>query len=143
MTLVEQLVDVYLNKETWHKDKLSYEESIKYHDALISRGNIITVSDGDVLCGYVEFWRLTYENFGRIICGEPFSALHENVVNGQIAYLANTFIKEEYRKSDVYKMLKKRFLEANALCTHFVGEARRKKCAPIKVFKRNQVMERI
>jgi enolase len=143
MTIQQQLTDIYLNKETWHEKKLSYEESIKYHEHLLESGNIIVVRDGDRVIGYVEFWRLTYEQFGRVICGEPLSAMHEDVQTGQIAYLANVFIEKDYRNGGVYKMMKKRFFEANTLCTHFVGEARRKPCAPVKVFKRNQVPERI
>ncbi len=69
--------------------------------------------------------------------------MHENVQNGQIAYVANTYIRPEYRNGRVYKMLRDRFFEFNKECTHFCGIARRKKSAPVKVFKREQVLERI
>lgn len=144
MTIPEQLTDIYLTKEHWHVGgKLSQEDSIKYHDTLLNKGNIIVVRDGERVVGYAEFWRLTYEQFGRIICGEPFSALQEDVQTGQIAYLANAFIEEGYRGCNVARMLRNRFFEVNTLCTHFCGEARRKKSAPLKVFKRNRVPERI
>ena len=143
MSIAEQLTEIYLKYETWHKNKLSEEEANIYHDTLLNKGNIIVVRDGETVVGYTEFWRLTYEQFGRIICGEPFSATHEDVQTGQIAYVANTFVKKEYRKGQVIRMLKDRFFEANTLCTHFCGEARRKSCAPVKVFKRNQIPERI
>lgn len=143
MNIAEQLTDIYLTEETWHVSKLSKEESDLYHDTLLSKGNIIVIRDGEQVVGYCEFWRLTYEQFGRIICGEPFSAMHEDVQTGQIAYVANTFIKKEYRKGEVTKMLRNRFFEANTLCTHFCGQARRKKSEPVKVFKRNVVPERI
>lgn len=143
MSIPEQLTYIYLNNENWHKHKLSEEEANLYHDTLLNKGNIIVVRDGEDVTGYVEFWRLSYEQFGRIICGEPFSALHEDVQSGQIAYLANTFIRENYRHGEVTRMLRERFLEANTLCTHFCGNARRKKSEPVKVFKRNQVPERI
>lgn len=137
--IVDQLTEIYLHEETWHKSKLNKEEADNYHATLLQQGNIITVSENDLLCGYVEFWRLNFEQFGRIICGEPFSALHENVSNGQIAYVANTFIHKQYRHGEVYRMLRDRFFEANKLCTHFVGEARRKKTAPLKIFKRGEI----
>lgn len=143
MSIVDQLTEIYLHEEDWHKEKLSKEEADRYHEVMLSNGNIITVSDGDILCGYVEYWRVSFEQFGRIICGEPFSSIHENVQNGQIAYLANTYIRPEYRHGKVYKLLRARFLEVNKLCTHFCGEARRLPTAPLKVFKRHQVLERV
>ena len=142
MTIPEQLTEIYA-LETWHKTRLSNEESNKYHDTLLNSGNIIVVNDGDRVVGYCEFWRLNFEQFGRIIAGEPFSATCENVQDGQIAYVANTYIMPQYRRGGATKMIKDRFMEVNKLCTHFVGEARRKSCAPVKVFKRNRVPERI
>ena len=140
MGLIDQLWEFYEKHEWWQETRRSKEEIDHYHSTLIQQGNIITCSDGDILCGYVEAWRVSYEQFGRIICGEPFSALHENILNGQIAYLANTYIRPEYRRGEVYKMLRNRFFEANRDCTHFVGQARRKKSEPVKVFRRSQIM---
>jgi hypothetical protein len=139
--LAQQITEVYLEAETWHKTKLSKEESIAYHTKLLDLGNIITVCYGNILCGYVEFWRVSFEQFGRIICDEPFSAYTENVQNGQVAYLANTYIKPEYRGVNTIKVMRNRFYEANKFCTHFVGEARRKKSAPVKVYKREDIMK--
>lgn len=143
MSLIEQLVDIYFNEETWHEKRLSRIEAWKYHEFLLTSGNIITVSNSDTLCGYVEQYRLSFEQFGRIICGEPFSAMHENVQNGQVAYVANTFIRKKYRNGETYRMLRDRFFEFNKDCTHFCGIARRKKSAPVKVFKREQILERV
>lgn len=139
MDLTEQLTRIYLDHENWHASKLDEENSRLYHRELLERGNIITMLDGDLLVGYVEYWRLNYEQFGRIICREPFSAIQEDVQTGNIAYVANTFILPAYRKGQVYKRLRDRFFEVNKLCTHFVGEARRKSSAPVKVFKRGEV----
>lgn len=141
MTIVDQLWEFYEKYEDWHKSRLAEAEARVYFTALLERGNIITVADGDRLLGYVEFWRLNYEQFGRIICGEEFSALHEDVSSGNVAYVANTYILPTARRGQVFKMLRDRFFAANRLCTHFIGEARRKNCAPLKVFRRNQVMK--
>lgn len=139
MSLIEQLVDIYYDKEWWHNERLSRPEAYKYNDKLMSTGNIITCSDGDILCGYVEYWRISYEQFGRILCREPFSAMHEDVQTGQIAYVANTYIRPEYRDSNVYKQLRNRYFEINDQCTHFAGTALRKSSQPIKVFKREKI----
>lgn len=139
--IVSQLVETYFDpaKEFWHKERMSRIEAWKYHEQLLEQGNIITVSDGDRLAGYCEMWRVDFSQFGRIICGEPFAAVHENILNGQIAYVANTFIQPEYRDGKVARMLRDRFFEFNQDCTHFAGTARRKKSEPVKVFKRDQI----
>ena len=129
--------------ETWHKKKLDEANATDYFTVLLERGNIITISQDNLLLGYVEFWRLNYGQFGRIVCCEEFSAIQEDVQTGNIAYVANTFIRKEYRKGEVYKMLRDRFFEANKACDYFVGEARRKKVGLIKVFKRDKILERI
>lgn len=115
------------------------EEAYKYHEALIRDGNIITIQDGEFLAGYLEMWRITFCQFGRIICGEPFSATNENILNGQIAYVANTYIYPKYRNTFVAKMLRDRFYEFNKDCTHFCGHAIRKKTGLIKVFTRDKI----
>ena len=143
MDIPNELNKIYFNHENWHSSKLSEQAAYDYHRKLLEQGNILTVSDGEVFCGYVEFWRITYLQFGLIICGEQFSALDQDVLHGNIAYVANTFIYPEYRKGTVYKMLRNKFFEVNKHCTHFVGEARRKKSAPIKVFKREEILERV
>lgn len=139
MSLIEQLVHIYLDKETTHEKKLSAIESWKYFDKLLSQGSIITVSDGDTLLGYLEVWRLSFEQFGRIICHEPFSAVHEDICTGQIAYVGDVYILESHRNSNVTKMLRDRFFELSQECTHFVGEAKRKRSSPVKVFKRENI----
>ena len=133
--IVKQLTQIYLREEKWHSTYLDEESANEYHKELLQRGNILSCSQGDLLLGYVEFWRINYEQFGRIICGEGFSALCEDVIHGYIAYVANTYIRPEYRKGEVYKMLRDRFFEFNKDCTYFVGHARRKKSEPVKVFK--------
>ena len=139
MTIVDQLNEFY-TQEYWHKIRLNEKDITDYHERLLSLGNIITVSDGDILCGYVELWRVTFEQFGRIICGESFSAFLEDVQSGQVGYCANTYIRPEYRNGTVYKILRNRFFEATRDCTYLVGEARRKKSSPVKVFRRENIM---
>lgn len=139
MTLIEQIVESYFNNEWWSKPKMDRMEAWKYHEVMLARGNIITISDGEKLCGYVEYWRLTYEQWGRIICGEVLSPLDIDLQTGYIAYVASTYILPEYRHTHVYLMLRDRFIEMNKDCAYFVGEARRKRSAPIKVFTRKDI----
>lgn len=136
MSIVEQLVKVYFEEEWWHKTRMTNEEAYEYHTKMLEKGRIIPLQYGDLLIGYVESWRVTFEQFGKIVCGVNFSAFHENVETGNVCYLANAWIRKEYRHGDTYKHLKQLFFEQNFACEYFCGEARRKSCAPLKVFTR-------
>lgn len=139
MSLVDQLVQIYQTEENWHEKKLSEADSAIYFESLLKKGRILYSCDTDnYLQGYVESWRISFHNFGRIICGEPFSAVGEDVETGNVCYLANIFIRKPFRKAQAILVLKHLFFRQNFMCTHFVGEARRKKCAPVKVFTRQE-----
>lgn len=142
MNLVEELVKVYEEEEWWHRTRLSREEAIKYFQRLLDKGRIITLVENDVLLGYVESWRLDFEQFGRLIAGASFSSYLEDVESGPVCYLANTWIRKEFRDGATYKHLKKLFFKQNFGADYFVGEARRKSCAPLKVFTRQAFIEK-
>ena len=142
-SVVEQLVDVYFKEETWHKNKLDHEEAIKYHTRMLDNGNIICYLEDDKLLGYVEFWRINYEQFGRLVCHAPFSGYLEDVTSGNIAYVANTWIHKDHRFTNVYKEMKKLFFKENSHCDYYVGEAIRKKTGLIKVFAKANLKSRL
>jgi len=143
MDIINQLTDIYINYENWHEHKLSEEEARKYFQRLIEKGNIISYTDNGSVVGYVEFWRINYEQWGRIVCGETFSAYTEDIVNGNIAYVANAWIHPDYRRTKIFRMGKMEFFKRNFKCDYFVGEARRKKCGLIKVFKKAELSSKI
>lgn len=136
-TIVDQLSEVYYKYEWWHKNRLNKIELDKYHIKLLDNNNIIYYEENGELLGYVEFWRINFEQFGRLICQCPFSAYLEDVQSGKIAYVANVWIKENVRHTHVARVLKLMFFNANENCEFFVGEARRKKSEPVKVFTRS------
>lgn len=121
MDLVSQLVEVYLNEEAWHTKKLSREEATFYFKRLIELGNIITVSDGDLLVGYVEVWRLSERQLERVLAGEAFAAASEPCQTGSHAYVANIFVRRGYRNGRAFKLLYKRFMEVHGEAESFVG----------------------
>lgn len=141
--IIDKLNWIYFHVETWHKKKMSEDEATKYHKKLLREGNILCYLDGENLIGYVEFWRINYEQFGRIICREHFSGYLENIKDGNIAYVANTWIDEQHRNTQVYKELKLKFFSVNYKCDYFVGEALTKKAQPVKVFKRSNIFKEI
>ena len=141
--IIEQLIDVYHREEWWHKTKLPKAEAYKYFDRLLNNGNIVFESYNGKLLGYVEFWRLNFEQWGRLVCQAPFHPFDEDIVSGYIAYVANTWIDEEHRQSKVYKVLKLKFFKENYLCDYFVGRALRKtQSQPIKVLRRNRMLKK-
>lgn len=140
MNIVKKLTDIYLSSEEfWHEEKLSEEESKKYFTTLLGKGRIITICHYDTLIGYVESWRINFEQFGRLVCHASFSAFLEDVETGPICYVANVWVKKEHRRGDTIKLLKNLFFTANYTAEYFVGEALRKKTQPVKVFTRQEL----
>ena len=142
-TIVEQLNEVYWKSEWWQSHNETPAGITNYHQAMLDKENIITYVLNGELLGYVEHWNINFEQFGRLICHEKFIAPLENTTDGNICYVANTWIKPEYRNSFVYKELKYKFFEQNSHCEFYVGEALRKKHCPIKVFKRSEIWGKI
>lgn len=141
--LVEQLLDIYYKGEWWHKTFLPPEEARKYFTHLLDKGNIIIYEINGKILGYVEFWRINYEQFGRIICGEEFSAYLEEVTNnGPICYLSNIWINPDFRNGSVLKLLRGMFFFANQNMDYFVGQSKTKKSEPIKVLRRPEFMSK-
>jgi len=142
VNVIEQLI-AFHRKEKWHQKELSDADLTLYFESVLRKGRLLLCQDsnGNVL-GYCESWRITFEQLGRILCGESFSAVHENINDGNIAYVANAHIAQEHRDSWVYKYLRSQFFKQNFMCTHFVGEARRKKSEPFKCFKRSEFISK-
>lgn len=139
-SIVEQLCDIYYHKEYWQKDILSPDLAVKYHQRALGKGNIQVYEENGEVLGYYEVWRINFEQFGRLVCHtEDFYANDEDTTNGNIAYVANVWIKPEHRKGKVFRELKLRFFKQTYNCEYFVGEAIRKKCGLVKVFKKSEL----
>lgn len=85
--------------EPWNDTKLTDTELNEYHKKAIAQGSIITVSDGDYLVGYVEFY-----------------------LNEGVCYIYNLFIREEYRCKKAIWMLKHRLFQVCGKCKIYLGE---------------------
>ena len=141
--IIEQLVDIYFTYENWHTTKMEREQAIVYHTCMFDRNNIVPYIENNKVIGYVESWRINFEQFGRLVCHEVFNVDKENTTHGNIAYVANTWIHPEWRKSYVSKTLRNSFFLNNYMCQYFVGSALRKKTQPIKVFCKDNLMSRL
>lgn len=116
LNIIKSLTFIYLNCETWHKNKLSEADANVYHERLINQGNILTYVEDGILIGYVEVWRINYDQLGRILCEVPFYVFDENITNGNIAYIHNMWIKPEHRMNLVKRKILKEFFNKFASC---------------------------
>jgi len=144
-TIPEQLVEIYLNKEWWvrEEDKLPYNTALRYYTKLYNQGNILVCEINEEVVGYVEFWKINFEQFGRIICHAKFCGDGEDIQNGNLAYVANVWIAPEHRNSWVTKKLKIDFYKNTHNCEFFCGQATRKKTQPVKVFKKSELHSKL
>lgn len=139
--IVESLTDTYLNKENWHKNKLSKEQSDEYHERLLVQGNILTyIKDGE-LVGYLEFWRINTEQLGRIVCGIPVYTDEEDILSGNISFINNMWINPDNRHSNVFEVLACMFLSRNKDSEYFVAMRRLKHSHPIQVYRRDELIK--
>lgn len=141
--IAEQLTNIYFREEWWQSHSMPYEEAIKYHTKLYNQGNIVVYQEDDKVIGYLEVWRINFEQFGKLVCHEHFSAYHEEINRGNIAYVANTWIQPDKRGGYVYKSLRNLFFRNNFMCNYYVGQALRKKTQPIKVFKKSDLSSKL
>lgn len=139
MTLPELLNKCYREEQPWQEFYMSDEDAKVYFLKMIERGNIISICDQDELLGYCEFWRLNFEQFGRLVCNAPFYTLEETTENGPICFVANVWIKEHCRKGLIFKALEELFFKMNNSCDYYAGFAWRKRTKPTKVFKRDKL----
>lgn len=141
MTLIQTLTNIYRNHEYWHTNKLSQEESDKYHERLLLNGNILTYILKDELIGYLEYWNITYEQFGRLVCGKPIATDMENIVDGNISLINNMWIHPDYKHGDAFDMLSAMFLTKNNKSDFYVAFRRVKRNQPIQVYTRSEIMK--
>lgn len=139
--IIDQLTEIYLIKEKWHKHKLSKEESDEYHERLLVQGNIITYVRNGELLGYLEFWRINFEQLGRVICNREFFVFEEDILNGNIAYIANMWINPEDRNGVIFDMLSAMFLSRNKDAELFCAFKIIKHNRPFQVYTRQELIK--
>ena len=139
MDLVTELCKVYEN-EDWHSIRLSDEEARRYHEHGLQNGSILCATEDGVLKGYLEIWKLSFEQLGRVLCGEPFSPMQEEVFHGPVAYLANIWIKSDERDGRIMKILRLKFFGHTTECKFITGHLTKRLHAPFQIFKRGRIM---
>ena len=137
--VLEQLYLIYVEQETWHKTRLTKDQFFNYTDKLIRQGNIFFVLDADRVVGYTEVWKISFGQFGRLICGETVAAGEEDVLSGKLGYVANIWVEKEYRQGfgtmkGVVKEMRKMYYAFTADVDYHCGQAKRKNAQLVKVF---------
>ena len=137
--VLNQLIRFYYEHDAFQRHNLAPDQIRATFLMLVSKGRILWFDIDDEIVGYVESWRLSYEQFGRKLCHLPFDVGLEDIEHGPIAYVANTTILPEYRDGQVAKTLQEAFFKQNMDAEYLVGEALRKKTQPVKIFKADKV----
>ena len=141
MDIVDQLLEIYYEKEDWHTIKLDKDKAYRYFDNLVKSGNILYYEEEKVI-GYTEFWKVNYEQFGRIVCNESFSPNDENVTDGNIAFIVNMYIDKECRRSKAISKMGIEFFKRTGFCKHYSWERSSRLNACFKVFTREQMLHK-
>lgn len=139
--IVDQLTKIYLEKENWHTHKLSVEESNKYNERLLINGNILTYIINDELLGYLEWWGINFEQFGRLVCREAILTDKEDILNGNIALINNMWIHSDHQHGDAFDILSAMFLSRCRDVDFYVAFRRVKRHQPIQVYTRSEIMK--
>lgn len=137
--IAEQLTFLYINDEKWYSHKLSEHDANLYHERLLMQGNIIThITDG-MLDGYLEFYRINYEQLGRILCDIQLGD-DEDLLTGDIAFINRMWIKEEFRNTRIFNMLGAIFLERNKDANIFATIQQHKNHKPFQVYSKEELI---
>lgn len=138
--IIYKIVFLYQNILPKNPIMLNNEESIKYFERLMIKGNIITYIKDNELLGFIEFWRISYEQFGRICCNITLSH-DEDLLNGNICLITRMYIIPDLRNSETFINLGHQLININKECTHFAALQFNKKHKPIQIYTREEILK--
>jgi len=118
--MIEQLMEVYLAQTNF--PHLSIERAEEYFRYLINKGNILTYEKEGRLIGFIEFWRINYEQVGRAVLGIPIYVMDEDISTGKVCYVSDLWVRPEERKGNLVLKMKKDLEEINKGCLFFIGK---------------------
>lgn len=140
MILIDELVKIYNEITLDSPIKLKGQEANDYFERLLMNGNIITyIKDGELL-GFLEFWRLSYYQWGRI-CANLTLEHHENLTFGPVCLITRMWIKPDMRNGETFLYLGRTFLEKNKDTEHFAAQQYKKSHKPLQVYSRDEVLK--
>jgi len=150
-SLLEQFRDFYHNYDHGQGTKLTDAELDRYHGHMLFNDRLIYESNNDRLLGYIETWRVSPEQIGRIICTSRFDIFSEELSTGSVCYVANITLHPDHRRQGLLRLLKTRLLEKESTAEFFCGQASHGRAKSFKIFtkkdywtnKRNEVTQSV
>jgi hypothetical protein len=140
MNIIESITNLYENVLPKCTVMLPHDEAIQYFERLMMNGNIITyVKDGE-LCGFLEYWRCSYEQFGRI-CANMTLSHEEDLLNGEVALITRMWIIHDLRNGEAFLNMGREFLSKNITATHYAAMQFHKVHKPIQIYSREQILK--
>lgn len=137
--VLDELLRFYhtLDPDYTRNESMSENQLRDVYRVLLAKDRLRMVFDvNQTLLGYVESWRISFDQFGRLLCKHGrFDIAYEDVQHGPICYVANVTVDPLHRRGDVIRTLRDLYFQQNQDALYFVGEALRKKTQPVKVFK--------
>lgn len=138
--MIDKIVYLYEYILPKNNIMLCHEDAIKYFERLMMNGNIITyIKEGELL-GFIEFWRINHEQFGRLCCNETLQH-EENLLNGSICLITRMYIIPDLRNAETFINLGRALLERNKDATNYAAMQMQKKHKPLQVYTRDEILK--
>lgn len=125
----------FCHENEGHQEIINYE-LCNYLVNIIVKDRILIEWDARGIAGFMEYFRLDETQFGRIVLGDVFNIIEEDITEGPIAYMANVCVRHDLRGAETFKKLQRRFFSENADARYITGTKNGKRYKPIAVFKR-------
>ena len=140
MNIINRITQLYLTELPKCPTMLAQGEAEKYFERLMMNGNIITyVQDGELL-GFLEWWAITPEQFGRVCLNIPINH-QEDLLNGEICLITRMWIIPDLRNAQTFISLGTQLLRKNMTATHYVALQYHKHWKPIQVYTRSEILK--
>lgn len=142
--LLDELTRFYHEIDVQVENPMTSTEQIqRYHSWLIEKDLIRYVMPGCRLFAYISYYRLSFEQLGRMVAHEDIDCYNEDLEHGPICWVTDVTISEEGKLNGAAKELKRLFFEKNYDAKYFIGHAiYKKRSQPIRVFKATDFLKR-
>ena len=138
--IVERITFLYENILPKPTIMLCHSEAIQYFTRLMMNGNIITYVKNGELLGFIEFWRINHEQFGRLCCNQTLTH-DEDLIHGNICLITRMYIIPDLRNAETFINLGRQLLEKNKDATNYAAMQFQKKHKPIQVYSRSEILK--
>jgi hypothetical protein len=113
MTDLEYITHTYYEKEHWHETKLPKDIGRAYFTKGLKNKNFVVYRENDEIIGYISVWFLDNEQTARVISGQRFDAVDENITEGEIVFVANAFVEKKHRHKNQIMRLNQAMKDAH------------------------------